>query len=132
MRENQTRIIGHLGQRPLAIEGKGGIFLAFSVAVSSDYFDSRTKGWVSREPNWVDCIAFGDRVIQSLKTLEPGCRLQIEGALSVKKTIIEGKKIPITKVVVEHAETLSPLKQDSVPSQAFTEQEVPEWNTVSP
>lgn len=81
---NNTAILtGNMGSEARIIETEGNRFAAFSLATTDSYKDDNDQ-WHEKETVWHNILVFNPKVIEMVKSLKKGTRLQITGALSYR------------------------------------------------
>jgi single-strand DNA-binding protein len=98
---NTVTLIGNMGSEANIIETDNTTFAAVSLATTDSYKNENGE-WQELETLWHDVIAFNPTVIQMLKSLKKGTRLEITGSLSYRpyKVMLEGKEITKKEVSI--------------------------------
>ena len=109
---NTVTLTGNMGSEARLIDKEGKLFAAFSLATTDSYKDEHDK-WHDQETIWHDILAFNPRVVEQVKALKKGTRLQITGSLSYRpfETLTEqGKTVKKNEAtVIAHRTELKPL-----------------------
>ena len=95
MAYNQTvTLIGNLGDEAQIIEQDGKQFAAFSIATTDSYLDQNEQ-WQQKSPVWHRVLSFNPYVIEKVKRLMKGTRLEIVGSLSYRpfETMLEDGRV---------------------------------------
>jgi len=95
---NNTAILtGNMGSEARIIETEGNRFAAFSLATTDSYKDDNDQ-WHEKETVWHNILVFNPKVIEMVKSLKKGTRLQITGALSYRPfEVVNGEGEVFTK-----------------------------------
>ena len=94
---NTVQLIGNTGAEVRIVETENSIFAAFSIATTDSYKD-QDDNWQDKETVWHDIIAFNPKLIEMLKSLKKGTRLEIIGTLSYRPFEVQnGEGNTITK-----------------------------------
>lgn len=80
---NTVTLIGNLGSEARILEKDGRRFAAFSIATVDSFQDS-SGDWQSKPTVWHDLVSFSPQVIQQVKSLKKGTRVQVTGSLSYR------------------------------------------------
>lgn len=109
---NTVKLIGNMGSEARLIENEGKLFAAFSLATTDSYKDDKEQ-WHDQETIWHDILVFNPRVVEQVKALKKGTRLEVAGSLSYRpfETASEDGK-PIKKKeasIIGHKLELRPL-----------------------
>lgn len=80
---NSVTLIGNLGSEVRIIETEGKLFASVSLATTDSYKDGNDQ-WQQKETAWHNVIAFSPFVIEILKKLKEGSRLEVIGSLSYR------------------------------------------------
>ncbi len=80
---NTVTLIGNLGSEARILEKDGRRFAAFSIATVDSFQDS-SGDWQSKPTVWHDLVSFSPQVIQQVKSLKKGTRIQVTGSLSYR------------------------------------------------
>lgn len=98
---NTVKLTGNIGNEPRIIETETNTFASFSIATTDSYKDE-DDNWQNKETIWHDVIVFNPKVIEMLKSLKKGTRLELIGSLSYRPFEIEvgGKTINKKEVSV--------------------------------
>ncbi len=113
---NLVTLIGNLGSEIRLHSSEETTFAAVSLATTDSYQDEENN-WQQKETVWHNLLAFNPRIIESLKALKKGTRIQITGALSYRPfEVIDGNGQRITKKeasVIAYKVELAPLAKKS-------------------
>ena len=114
MTRNYICLRGHLGKDAEIINVTDNVWVALSLAVSNDYFDSQKKEWVEKKPYWFDVRCFND-LANRTKFLKKGERICVEGKLSAHtKKDEHGNSIKDVGVIANHITYENLLKASSL------------------
>lgn len=113
MAYNNTIILtGNMGAEAKIVEQDGKTFAAFSIATTDSYLDDNEQ-WVQKDTRWHNVLVFFPHVIQQIKSLKKGTRLELTGSLSYRSfsTILEdGREVTKNEAsVIAHKVELKPL-----------------------
>ena len=85
---NTVNLIGNMGNEARIIEKEDRTFAVFSIATTDSYKDDQDQ-WHDKESIWHDLITFSPTIIETLKALKKGTRIEVTGALSYKPFEVE-------------------------------------------
>ena len=109
---NTVKLTGNLGSEATIIDNDGKNFAAFSIATTDSYKDKETEEWKDKETVWHDVIVFNPKIIEEVKALKKGSRVEIIGSLSYREFNIKDDDKNIkkkeAKIIVNMLE-LAPL-----------------------
>lgn len=94
---NTVTLIGNLGTEADIIETESTTFAAIRLATTDSYKDEEKGEWVELSTIWHNVIAFSPLVIEQLKSLKKGSRIEVTGSLSYRPYEIMVKDKQITK-----------------------------------
>ena len=80
---NTVTLTGNLGSEAEIIETDSTTFASVSLATADSYKDEQDH-WQQASTIWHHVLTFNPKLIQALKGLKKGTRIQIEGALSYR------------------------------------------------
>jgi len=81
---NTVTIIGNMCSEARIIEAEDKTtFAAFSLATTDSYKDQNDE-WQNKETQWHNILVFNLRMIELVKSLKKGTRLEITGSLSYR------------------------------------------------
>lgn len=80
---NTITLTGNLGSEAKIVEQDGKEFAVFSIATADSYQDDNEQ-WVQKETIWHDVLVFSPYVLQQVKSLKKGTRIELTGALSYR------------------------------------------------
>lgn len=80
---NSVTLIGNMGEEAQIIETENTTFASLSLATADSYKDENEE-WQQAATIWHNVLTFNPKLIQSLKSLKKGTRIEIEGALSYR------------------------------------------------
>lgn len=91
---NTVTLIGNMGSEADIIETENTTFAAVSIATTDSYKDDKGE-WHELATIWHNVLTFNPKLIEVLKNLKKGTRLEITGSLSYRpyKVMLEGKEI---------------------------------------
>jgi len=117
---NTVTLTGNMGSEVEVIETDHTTFAAIRIATTDSYKDTETDKWIDLETLWHNVIAFNPKVIETLKSLKTGSRIEVTGGLSYRpyKVMLEGREITKQEAsVVARKVELKPLiKKASSPT----------------
>jgi single-stranded DNA-binding protein len=92
---NTVILTGNLGAEADIIETENTTFAAIRLATTDSYKNEETGKWEELDTIWHNLIAFNPRVIEVLKSLKTGTRIEVTGSLSYRpyKVMSNGKEI---------------------------------------
>lgn len=98
MATNNTVILtGNMGSEARIIETEGSRFAAFSLATTDSYKDESGQ-WQEKDTIWHNILTFNPRVIELVKSLKKGTRIEVTGSLSYRPfEVVTGEGELITK-----------------------------------
>ena len=98
---NTIKLTGNIGNEPRIIETETNIFASFSIATTDSYKDEEGN-WQDKETIWHDVLVFNPLVIEILKSLKKGTRLELTGSLSYRPFEVEvnGKSVQKKEVSI--------------------------------
>jgi len=106
---NTVKLTGNIGNEPRIIETETNTFASFSIATTDSYKDE-DDNWQNKETIWHDVIVFNPKVIEMLKSLKKGARLELTGSLSyrpfeveINGKIINKKEVSVIANKIEQA-----------------------------
>ncbi len=109
---NSVILTGNLGTEARIIEQDGTTFVAVSMATADSYKDEAEQ-WVQKETIWHNILAFSPHVVQQLKAIKQGTRIQVHGSLSYKEfpfVLEDGRTVNKKEVsIIAHKVELKPL-----------------------
>jgi single-strand DNA-binding protein len=82
---NTVKLTGNLGSEAKFIEKEGNSFAVFSLATTDSYKEKDSEEWKEKETVWHDIIVFNPHLIEEVKSLKKGTRIEIVGSLSYKE-----------------------------------------------
>ena len=116
---NNTAILtGNLGAEAQVIETGSTTFAAIRLATTDSYKDEEKGEWVELETIWHNVIAFNPKVIQVLKSLKKGSRVEVTGSLSYRPYKVRVDEKEITKQeasIIARKVELAPLTKKQEP-----------------
>lgn len=117
MYNNTVKLTGNIGIEAKVIEQENGTrFASLSIATTDSYKDADEQ-WQQKETVWHRVLAFNPQVIEILKGLKTGTRVELDGSLSYRpfNTVLDdGRSIQKQEVtIVAHKLTLKPLVKKS-------------------
>lgn len=80
---NLVTLIGNIGSEARILELEETTFAAVSLATADSYKDVEGQ-WQSKDTIWHSLLIFNPRVIEQLKALKKGTRIQVIGSLSYR------------------------------------------------
>ena len=96
MAKNNTAILtGNMGSEAKIIEKEGKPFATFSLA-TTDSYKNENEEWVQKDSIWHDILVFNPKVIEQVKALKKGSRIEVTGSISYrpfKTTLEDGRTI---------------------------------------
>lgn len=102
-KNNEVRLIGHVGKNPFHSEKDNSTFSAFDIATSNGYRDKKTKEYVNKDPDWHNIVCY-EHVAKSVKkqAISSGKEVLVIGKLTnVEWTDENGKKHSGSRIVAE-------------------------------
>lgn len=109
---NTVTLAGNLGSEARIIATEESTFAAVSLATTDSYKDEQGN-WHDKDTIWHSILAFSPRVIERLKALKKGTRVQISGSLSYRPfEVLNGEGEVITKkeaAIIAASIELAPL-----------------------
>lgn len=94
---NIVTLTGNLGSEARIIASKETTFASVSIATTDSYKDDQGQ-WQNKDIIWHSLLAFKPRIIEQLKSLKTGTRIQIIGSLSYRPfDVLTGDGEAITK-----------------------------------
>lgn len=117
MAYNQTvTLTGNMGAEAQIIEQEGKPFASFSIATTDSYQD-KTEQWQQKETVWHDVLVFSPHVLQQVKSLKKGTRIELVGSLSYRQfpcVLEDGRTIQKKEAtIIGHKLELKPLVKKS-------------------
>ncbi len=95
---NSVTLIGNMGSEARFIKTESTEFVAVSVATTDSYKDDSGE-WQENETIWHNIIAFNPKLIEILKSLKKGTRIEVTGSLSYRPyQVQDGDGVLITKM----------------------------------
>ena len=101
---NNVILTGNLGSEADIIETENTTFASVSIATADTYQDENEE-WQQAATIWHNVITFNPKLINALKSLKKGTRVQIEGGLSYRPYK--------TKVVTKEGEVKDATKYEA-------------------
>lgn len=91
---NIVTLIGNMGSDADIIETEETTFAAVSIATTDSYKDDKGE-WQELATIWHNVLSFNPKLIEVLKSLKKGSRLEITGSLSYRpyKLMLDNKEI---------------------------------------
>lgn len=80
---NTVTLIGNMGSEADIIETENTTFAAVSIATTDSYKDDKGE-WHELATIWHNVLTFNPKLIEVLKNLKKGTRLEITGSLSYR------------------------------------------------
>lgn len=112
---NKVIFCGNLTRDAEVRETQSGMdVVRFSVAVNDRQKNQRTGEWEDR-PNYIDCVAFGERWTKLSNYLSKGTKVTVEGKLRWSQWEADGQKRSKLEIVPDNIEFMA--KKDDKPSQ---------------
>lgn len=96
MANNTVTLTGNMGSEAKAIETSDKPFATFSLATTDSYQDEQGQ-WQQKETVWHNILVFSPKLIEQIKSLKKGSRLEIIGSLSYRSFEIQTESGIITK-----------------------------------
>ncbi len=94
---NTVTLTGNLGSEARIVATEENTFAAVSLATTDSYKDEQGE-WHDKQTLWHNILAFNPRVIEELKALKKGTRIQVTGSLSYRPfEVVNGDGEVITK-----------------------------------
>lgn len=95
---NTVTLTGNMGSEAKIIEQDDTTFAVFSLATADSYLDENEQ-WVQKDTIWHNVLVFSPLVIEQVKSLKQGTRLELIGFLSYRpfKTILDDGRTVIKK-----------------------------------
>ena len=94
---NTVTLIGNLGSEARIVATEENTFASVSLATTDSYKDEQGE-WHDKQTVWHNILAFNPRVIEELKALKKGTRIQVTGSLSYRPfEVVNGDGEIITK-----------------------------------
>ncbi len=117
MFNNTVKLTGNIGIEAKIIEQENGTrFASLSIATTDSYKDADEQ-WQQKETVWHRVLVFNPQVIEVLKSLKTGTRIELDGSLSYRPfntALDDGRSIQKQEVtIVAHKVTLKPLVKKS-------------------
>ena len=117
MFNNTVKLTGNIGIEARIIEQENGTrFASLSIATTDSYKDA-DEHWQQKETVWHRVLVFNPQVIEVLKSLKTGTRIELDGSLSYRpfNTVLDdGRSIQKQEVtIIAHKVTLKPLVKKS-------------------
>ncbi len=79
---NYIRLKGFLGKNPEFGQSEAGVsYASFTLAVSDNYYDKKSKAWVKAPTQWFLCVAFNPLEIMAANQIRKGSLVNIEGKI---------------------------------------------------
>lgn len=104
---NRVAISGNITRDPELRQTAGGMeILALGVAVNDRRKNQQTGEWEDN-PNFVDCVMFGNRAKSVSRFLSKGSKVAIEGKLRWSQWERDGQKRSKVEVIVDEIEFMS-------------------------
>lgn len=112
---NFVTLIGNIGSEARILESEETTFAAVSLATADSYKDAQGQ-WQSKDTIWHSLLIFNPRVIEQLKALKKGTRIQVIGSLSYRPfDVLTGDGEAITKkeaaIIVSKLEIMPLVKK---------------------
>lgn len=91
---NTVTLIGNMGSDADIIETENTTFAAVSIA-TTDSYKGENEEWQELATIWHNVLTFNPKLIEVLKSLKKGSRLEITGSLSYRpyKVMMDNKEI---------------------------------------
>lgn len=91
---NTVTLIGNIGREADIIKTENTTFAAVSIATTDSYKDENDQ-WQELETVWHNVIAFSPVLVEVLKNLKKGTRIEVTGSLSYRpyQVMLDGKEI---------------------------------------
>lgn len=91
---NTVTLIGNMGSEADIIQTDSTTFAAVSIATTDSYQDDNGD-WKELETIWHNVLTFNPKLIEVLKSLKKGSRLEITGSLAYRPytVMLDGKEI---------------------------------------
>ena len=110
---NKVTLIGNMGSEARIIETEdNNTFAAFSLATTDSYKDQNEE-WQDKETQWHNILVFSSRMIELVKRLKKGTRLEITGSLSYRPfEVVSGDGEVFTKKevsIIANSVEMAPL-----------------------
>ncbi len=109
---NKVLLTGNLGAAPEVKESKGVTFCRFSLATNERWKDR--AGRPQERTDWHQVVAFGG-LAKSLRSLEKGAKLGVEGKLRVRRYEKDGETRYAVEVHADEIEFLNRRHRDHEP-----------------
>lgn len=113
---NTVKLFGNMGSEAKIIEKDGKLMAAFSLATTDSYLDE-DGNWQQKETVWHNVLIFSPYVIQQVKSLKTGSRIELDGSLSYRPfaTVLDdGQCIDKKEAsIIAHQIELRPLVKKS-------------------
>ena len=94
---NTVKLIGNMGSEVRIIESEENTFASVSIATTDSHKD-KDGNWQDKATIWHNVVAFSPKVIEKLKNLKSGTRVEITGSLSYRPfEVQDGNGKVITK-----------------------------------
>jgi len=93
---NTVELIGNLGAEARIIQTEGKTFASFSVATTDSYQDD-AGNWQNKATIWHQVMTFNPKLIELVKNLKTGTRIQLIGALSYRAFPVQLDGQTVTK-----------------------------------
>lgn len=94
---NTVTLIGNMGSEARIIETEENRFAAFSIA-TTDSYKTEAGEWQEKDTIWHNVLVFNPKVIEIVKNLKTGTRIEVTGALSYRPfEVVSGDNEVITK-----------------------------------
>ena len=92
---NTVTLTGNLGAEAEIIDSGSKAFAAIRLATTDSYQDKETEEWKERETVWHKVITFNPTLIELLRGLKTGSRIEVIGSLSYRpyKVQLDGREI---------------------------------------
>ena len=109
---NTVTLIGNLGAEAEVIDNGSKPFAAIRLATTDSYKDKEADEWKEREAIWHNVVAFNPLIIEMVRSLKKGARIEVTGALSYRpyKVQLDGREITKQEAsVIAHKIEMAPL-----------------------
>ncbi len=108
---NTVTLTGNMGSEAKIIETAEKPFATFSLATTGSYKDENDE-WQQKETIWHNILVFNPRVIEQVKNLKKGSRLEISGSISYRSFEVQTEVGTLTKKeasIIAHKAEQKPL-----------------------
>ena len=116
---NTVKLTGNMGSEVRIIETEENTFASVSLATTDSYKDEEGN-WQDKTTLWHNIIAFSPTIIEALKSLKSGTRIEVTGSLSYRPfevqdgngKVITKKEASVIVYKVEQAPLAKKSKKD--------------------